>query len=144
MKFDERRAISWLNPPCRVSRELERAYLEWGELLKWMGVLLVGSGGGIVSTILTQRTVFKSKQVEVAPAILQQVAQQLSECRQNEKRLDKLVFQLRSDLQTMWLAVELILQKCPQADAELEVAIRRMKDRQREFLNDERGEAGQP
>lgn len=52
------------------------------------------------------------------------------------------LFQLRTDMQTMWLALELILKKYPEAEEEVMGAVVKMKARQREFLHDEEAGGG--
>lgn len=47
------------------------------------------------------------------------------------------LFQLRTDMQTMWLALELILQKYPAAGVEVRDAIRQMRERQEAFLHED-------
>lgn len=62
------------------------------------------------------------------------VSTRLARVEQKEAACQAQLFRLRGDMQTMWLALELILKKYPEAEPEVMEGVVKMKARQREFL----------
>lgn len=61
----------------------------------------------------------------------------LARIEEQEKQCRAQVFQLKADMQTLWLALEMILKKYPDAEDEVVEGIAKMKARQQQFLHDE-------
>jgi hypothetical protein len=130
----------------------EGASLEWGIVAKWVGVFLLGAGGGylkdVVLWLLRNRSerrgererdagIVRAKEIEAEPVLLASALNRLQQIEEREEKCQAEVFQLKSDLQTTWLGIEMILMKCPEADDDVRAAIKRMRKRQGEFLHDE-------
>jgi chromosome segregation ATPase len=124
--------------------------LELADILKLLAVFLAGAGGGYVKDIFVE--FFKArtgraaagagveqKKIETEPSLLQEVREQLRECRRSEEELQRQLFKIKSNMQTMWLALELILKRYPEAEGDVRAAIRQMRERQEDFLNEEGG-----
>jgi len=108
-------------------------------VMTFIGVVIASRYG-----LLGKREETEGKRAESVPAILEQTLTRLHDVEKSEERCQQQVFQLKSDLQTTWLAIEMILLKCPEADDEVSAAIGRMKERQKAFLHREEAELTRP
>lgn len=126
--------------------------MEWETAAKWVGVFLLGAGGGYVKDVVIwvvksrserragreqQAGVLRLKEIEAEPVILASTLARLQQIEDAEQKCQAQLFQLKSDLQTTWLGIEMILMKCPEADDDVRAAIKRMRRRQDEFLHEE-------
>jgi hypothetical protein len=97
-------------------------------LLGLIGTLLVAIGG-LLGVLVNAR--LKSKET---------VYQRLERVEESEEECQRQLFQLRTDMQTMWLSLELILKEHPEAEGKIMEAVVKVKARQREFLRGEKTE----
>jgi hypothetical protein len=97
-------------------------------LLGLIGTLLVAIGG-LLGVLVNARL----KRQETVYQRLERVEESEVECQEQ-------LFQLRTDMQTMWFALELMLKEHPEAEGKLMEAVSKVRARQKEFLRGDRTE----
>lgn len=122
--------------------------MDWAEILKLVAAGLAGGGMALLKDIVLGRTALRTKRVETEPALLEATMAELKETRgalrevkHDHEQCREEIHHLKGNLQTTWLAMEMILQKCPQADRDVQTAIRTMRGRQDEFFGEKDGAA---
>jgi hypothetical protein len=94
-------------------------------LLGLLGTLLLAIGG-LLGVLINARL----KREESVYTRLHRVEEKEAVCQAQ-------LFQLRTDMQTMWLTIELMLKEHPEVENKIMSAVAKVKARQREFLHDE-------
>lgn len=124
---------------------------EWQPIGIVLASGLLGYGGSYLQHALTSRreraaraSEGETRKIEAEPELVREVNAQLRECReserQNQKQLarnERQILQLKANMQTLWLAMEMVLAKYPDAAPDVHAAMRQMRERQREFIKQE-------
>ena len=98
---------------------------------------IIGAAIGAGATVLASRYGWLGKRVESESVILGRVLERLDKVEAKEAECQSEVFNLRTEQQTLELMVDILIDRCPDADGDVTKVRQRMIERRRKQQADD-------